>query len=447
MATLNFHVPYDMGTLTLEDPYDAYDAVLSATRVTLYWDASYQERTVFTGSFVISGDDVISGTIRGVEDYVDGTRQFTATGLNYSVSSYKYYATRGDAQGLLTDLLKSADAIFGSSGPDRIGGYAGNDKIQGGAGNDLLLGLGGNDILNGGTGADAMVGGSGSDSYYVDNAGDRVYETTTPSGTADAGGIDLVYSYRSTYTLGLHVENGQILSTGTASLTGNGLANVLHAGRGNNVLDGGGGSDTVSYANGVGGTTGVRVSLAVSTAQATGGSGSDKLISIEKLIGSKYNDTLTGNSLANNLSGSSGNDVLKGVAGNDALNGGSGDDLLVGGTGLDQLTGGSGKDRFDFNSIGESLENSRVRGNGPDVITDFTRGQDKIDLSTIDANSALSGNQAFKTLIASTSSFSAAGQLRLSNGVLYGNVDADSAAEFAISLVGITALGTSDFIL
>lgn len=139
--------------------------------------------------------------------------------------------------------------------------------------------------------------------------------------------------------------------------------------------------------------------------------------------------------------------MLKGVAGNDALNGGSGDDLLVGGTGLDRLTGGSGKDRFDFNSIGESLENSRVRGNGPDVITDFTRGQDKIDLSTIDANSALSGNQAFKTLIASTSSFSTAGQLRLSNGVLYGNVDADSAAEFAISLVGITALGTSDFIL
>lgn len=447
MATLSFHVPYDMQYFSLGDPYDSYDASLTSTRVTLYWDASYQDRTVFTGSFAISGDDVSSGTIRGVEDYVNGTKQFTASGLNYSVGSYKYYATRGDGQGLLADILKSADSIFGSSGVDRIGGFGGNDKIQGGAGNDLLFGFAGNDLLNGGSGADTMAGGPGSDSYYVDNAGDRVYETTTPSGTVDAGGIDLVYSYRSSYTLGLHVENGRILSTGTASLTGNGLANVLHAGRGSNVLDGGGGSDTVSYANGVGGTMGVRVSLAVSTAQATGGSGSDKLISIEKLIGSKYNDTLSGNSLANSLSGSTGNDVLRGAAGNDVLNGGSGDDLLVGGTGLDQLTGGSGKDRFDFNSIGESLANSRVRGDGPDVITDFTRGQDKIDLSTIDANSAVSGNQAFKTVIGSTSSFSAAGQLRMTNGVLYGNVDADSAAEFAISLVGITALGTSDFIL
>lgn len=447
MATLSFHVQYDMESLILESPYDSYDALLSSTRVTLYWDASHQDRTVFTGSFVISGDDVSSGTIKGVEDYVNGTKQFTASGLTYSVASYEYYATRGDGQGLLGDLLKSADSIFGSSGADRIGGYGGNDKIQAGAGNDLLLGFAGSDTLNGGTGADTMVGGAGNDSYYVDNAGDRIFETTTPSGTIDAGGIDLVYSYRSSYTLGLHVENGRILSTGTASLTGNGLANVLHAGRGNNVLDGSAGSDTVSYANGVGGTTGVRVNLALSGSQATGGSGSDKLISIEKLIGSKYSDNLTGNSLGNSLSGSSGNDVLKGAAGNDVLIGGSGDDLLVGGTGLDQLTGGSGKDRFDFNSIGESLANSRVRGSGPDVITDFTRGQDKIDLSSIDANTAVSGNQAFKTVIGSTSAFTYAGQLRMNNGVLYGNIDADSAAEFAISLVGITTLGTSDFIL
>jgi hypothetical protein len=48
----------------------------------------------------------------------------------------------------------------------------------------------------------------------------------------------LVYSYLSSYTLGTNVENGRILATGAANLTGNSLANVLYAGVGNNVLNG-----------------------------------------------------------------------------------------------------------------------------------------------------------------------------------------------------------------
>jgi Ca2+-binding RTX toxin-like protein len=95
----------------------------------------------------------------------------------------------------------------------------------------------------------------------------------------------------SSYTLGTNVENGRILSTGAANLTGNSLNNVLYAGVGNNVLDGSTGTDTVSYAYGVTGTTGVTVSLALTTAQATGGSGSDTLIGIENLTGSAYADT------------------------------------------------------------------------------------------------------------------------------------------------------------
>jgi Ca2+-binding RTX toxin-like protein len=66
-------------------------------------------------------------------------------------------------------------------------------------------------------------------------------------------------------------------------------------------LNGGSGIDTVSYAYGLAGTSGVTVSLAVGTAQATGGSGSDTLTSIENLIGSAYADRLTGNTGANSL--------------------------------------------------------------------------------------------------------------------------------------------------
>jgi hypothetical protein len=81
-----------------------------------------------------------------------------------------------------------------------------------------------------------------------------------------------------------------------------------------------------------------------------------------------------------------------------------------------------------------------------DVITDFVRGADKIDLSTIDANTARAGNNAFTSVIASTASFTAAGQLKVTAGVLYGNTDADSAAEFAIALTGIASLTNGDFI-
>jgi hypothetical protein len=104
---------------------------------------------------------------------------------------------------------------------------------------------------------------------------------------AATGGTDLVYSYLSTYTLGTNVENGRILATGAANLTGNTLNNLLYAGAGNNSLNGSTGTDTVSYAYGLSGTTGVTVSLALATAQVTGGSGTDTLISIENLTGSE----------------------------------------------------------------------------------------------------------------------------------------------------------------
>ena len=82
------------------------------------------------------------------------------------------------------------------------------------------------------------------------------------------------------------------------------------------------------------------------------------------------------------------------------------------------------------------------------MISDFTSGQDKIDLSTLDANTATVTNDAFNgTLISSATSFTTAGQLKLVSGVLYGNTDADSTAEFAIQLTGITALSAVDFVL
>lgn len=184
-----------------------------------------------------------------------------------------------------------------------------------------------------------------------------------------------------------------------------------------------------------GATAGVNVSLAVTTAQATGKSVTDTLANIENLTGSNLSDILTG---------SAGNNILDGGLGADKLAGGAGNDTLIGGAGKDILTGGNGNDVFDFNALSEMGTTSASW----DVISDFIRGQHKIDLSTLDANTATTINDAFNgTLIAATAKFTAAGQLKLASGVLYGNTDADVDAEFAIQLTGITTLNAADFVL
>ena len=105
-----------------------------------------------------------------------------------------------------------------------------------------------------------------------------------------------------------------------------------------------------------------------------------------------------------------------------------------GGIGADTLNGGLGNDTFDYNAASES-----PAGVSKDVIIDFAGAGaaigDKIDLTTIDANSSAAGNQAFIW----GSSFTA-GHLRYVGGVLQGNTDADAAAEFEIQVVGTPAL-------
>jgi Ca2+-binding RTX toxin-like protein len=140
----------------------------------------------------------------------------------------------------------------------------------------------------------------------------------------------------------------------------------------NNVLNGNGGSDTVSYQTA---KKAVTVDLAAQTA--TGGGGNDTLISIENAIGSSKNDALLGDSHANSLNGGAGNDVIFG---------GAGDDIIFGGLGNDTLNGGDGSDIFVFDDMSN------------DLIRDFHMGADKIDLSAfgIDASAIkLAGSNLF----------------------------------------------------
>jgi Ca2+-binding RTX toxin-like protein len=241
--------------------------------------------------------------------------------------------------------------IYGTSGNDSSPSFVGTATA------DTMYGLEGNDILDGLSGADTLYGGAGNDTYVVDNAGDSVVENAASEGTADTVQSSV------TYTLGANVENLQLLGTGNLNGTGNSLYNVLYANGGNNVLNGDAGYDFASYLYA---TAGVTVSLAVTTAQATGGSGSDTLLYIERLTGSDYADTLTGNSGDNILYGGAGADILTDGYGNDLLKGNDGDDTLDSGAGADYLYGGAGNDTLSG-------------GEGDDPLMNGDDGDDTLD--------------------------------------------------------------------
>lgn len=168
---------------------------------------------------------------------------------------------------------------------------------------------------------------------------------------------------------------------------------------------------------------------------------------IENVVGGSANDSIMGNQAANTLRGNAGNDVLSGDRGNDLLDGGVGNDILFGGAGADRLTGGTGADRFLFKSLAETTVATTSR----DTIYDFVASQsDKVDLSAIDANTAATGNQAFAFV--GTAAFSGGkGELRFdraaSDTYIYGDVNGDRKADFAIHLDDAVAMQKGYFIL
>lgn len=152
----------------------------------------------------------------------------------------------------------------------------------------------------------------------------------------------------------------------------------------------------------------------------------------------------TGNALVNVIRGNESANVISGGAGNDTLYGNGGADTLIGGIGTDHMTGGAGNDTFLF-ANGEFGGATTATA---DEIVDFTSGQDTIDLSGVDANSLLGGDQAF-TLIGTGAFSNAAGELRYEqisgNTYITGDTNGDGIADFMIKIDGSHTFTSSDF--
>lgn len=228
---------------------------------------------------------------------------------------------------------------------------------------------------------------------------------------------------------------------GNDTIVGNNVANVLTGNAGDDSLAGNGGDDTLigglgadSMAGGVGNDL-YFVDQSGDSVVELASEGTDTVSSsISYTLGDNVeNLILTGS--ATDGTGNALDNVLTGNAVSNHLDGGAGADRLAGGDGVDFLTGGAGNDIF----VGEINATKVASKSGPislDVVLDFAAG-DVLDLSGIDANTGLAGDQAF-TFVGNAIADDA-GELSIR---LFGNMTAAEAA-LGMDLDGVA--GTSPF--
>lgn len=325
-----------------------------------------------------------------------------------------------------------ADTLIGNSAKNTLTGFDGDDLLAGGPGDDTLDGSAGTDYADysgasggmtvnlatktssGPDGADFLIsieGVIGSD--FADQlTGSDAQDFFRPRGGNDtidgAGGKDWIWYIDSTIPITADLGAGFVtqpdgsrdtfvsIEAIAGSLAGDTIIgsagdDEISGYQGDDKLTGGAGFDTVHYRA----STAVVVNLA--TGKASGGDGNDTIAEFEAIVGSSFNDTLTGDGLANTLNGRVGNDALDGGAGLDTATyvnasagvtvslatgtatGGDGndtlvnienlvgtsfDDTLIGDAGINVLTGGAGNDVFE----GKLGQDTFDGGSG----TDFT---------------------------------------------------------------------------
>jgi Ca2+-binding RTX toxin-like protein len=333
-----------------------------------------------------AGDDYIEGGDKGAAgDDLDGGLGFDT--VSYFASSAAVTIDLNDQNGVLTqsggdaedDILQGFEGVVGSKQADTItGSNTAADVIEGGEDADILDGQDSDPLFASGVYEFDTVSYEGSSKAVTVSLGKQGVTTTGKGGDAEGDQIknfENIIGSAQADTLSI-VENGMI--------EGGAGADIMST-----TSDGG----TLSY---VSSNAAVTVALAAAGKQGTGTGGhaqGDKYTNFDSVLGSNYNDKLTGNELGNALLGGTGDDVLSGGAGkdtlvgdnvlslsfagativypfgqshlggNDTLTGGDGDDYLIGGIGSDIIDGGAGFDTVGYQS-----------SNAPVTITLGTKG-------------------------------------------------------------------------
>ncbi len=316
------------------------------------------------------GDDLVlhigpNAGLRGVSDTTDGDEVYEISASGGTVRVLAFDRTQsftgvllvtadagaGNDQLVMQETMNYAAAFYGKAGDDGLYGGNRDDFLNGGDNNDVLVGRGGkdtlygengDDVLEGGEGADALHGGGGRNLASYENAtGSVVVNLSTGLGSGGEATGDTLFDIQA-------IRGANVAGMGDV-LTGNGQANffygldgddqifgqggddVMFGGLGADAFDGGEGFDQVTYVLAL---EAVSVNLE-SAAGTTGEAAGDSFISIERIDGSNFNDTIVGSALGDTIFGGAGNDTLQGADGDDYLEGQSGGDVHNGGAGFD----------------------------------------------------------------------------------------------------------------
>jgi autotransporter-associated beta strand protein len=375
-------------------------------------------------------------------DFDAGTIRTSSGALNVTVNDIfiAINAQNGAVEGTAGIDQFTINASFGfnlsqitfnnwTGGSDLItlNGNADNNSLTGSNARDIINGLDGNDTLNGFGGIDTINGGNGDD----------VIQVSTSGSFLDGGA---------------NVDTLQILSNAITLASVSGFENIVMGGGSSSLTLTGaqfaGGFDLFSTLSGTGTIT-VNLDPANTAMNARG---------MALQLGSSINFIVNGSSAADSIKlalgasgsvgGGTGTDVIVGSNLVDDINGGSDIDKIRGGGGADVLAGGSGADVFKYRNASDS-----GLGAAADIITDFVSGTDRINLTRIDTNPFLAGDQNF--VFVDTVAFTNNGiaQIRwVDLGAdlrIEADINGDGAADMHILLQGAGAgvLTAADFVL
>ncbi|HWW24564.1 MAG TPA: calcium-binding protein, partial [Caulobacter sp.] len=262
------------------------------------------------------------------------------------------------------------------------------------------------DYQRGGAGADRIVYDAAD--YVIDGGADRDTLILNVAATVNLANMSTSQVAGGAYVAGFEDVDASGATAGV-TLTGSAYNNSLTGGAGADVISGGAGFDTLTGGAGNdvldggadsdyqrGGEGDDRIVYDAADYVIDGGSGRDTLVlnvaavvnlanlSTSQIVGGTYVSSFENV----DASGASAGVTLTGSQYNNSLTGGAGADVILGGGGADLLAGGLGADTFVFTAASDSAPGGR------DVILDFGAG-DRIDLSSIDANTGLAGDQGF----------------------------------------------------